>query len=62
MAKTINTETTTTKKHNTEELHKHLRSEFKIVVAKRLRRLRASPHFYNSTEEIRQLVDALPSH
>jgi selenocysteine lyase/cysteine desulfurase len=49
-------------KHNTEELHKHLRSEFKIVVAKRLRRLRASPHFYNSTEEIRQLVDALPSH
>lgn len=47
-------------KHNTDELRKHLRNEFRIVVAKRLRRLRASPHFYNSTEEIRQLVDALP--
>ena len=49
-------------KYNTDEMRKHLRDEFKIVLAKRLRRLRASPHFYNSTEEIRQVVDALPSH
>jgi len=49
-------------KYNTDELRKHLRNEFKIVLAKRLRRLRASPHFYNSTEEIRQLIDALPAH
>ena len=48
-------------KHDTDKLRKHLREEFKIVVAKRLRRLRASPHFYNSTEEIRQLIDALPA-
>ena len=47
-------------KHNVDELRKHLRSEFKIVLAKRMRRLRASPHFYNSSEEIRQLIDALP--
>lgn len=47
--------------HSTEKLCKHLRSEFKIVVANRVRRLRASPHFYNSTDEIRQLIDALPS-
>lgn len=48
-------------KHDTAEIRKHLREEFKIVVAKRMRRLRASPHFYNSTDEIRQLIDALPA-
>jgi len=48
-------------KHDTDELRKHLRNEFKIVVAKRLGRLRASPHFYNSTDEVRQLIEALPS-
>jgi selenocysteine lyase/cysteine desulfurase len=42
-------------------LRKHLRSEFKIVLAARLGRLRSSPHFYNSSEEIQQLIDALPS-
>lgn len=47
-------------KHDSEELQRHLRDEFKIVVAKRMGRLRASPHFYNSTDEIRQLIDALP--
>lgn len=46
----------------TDELRRHLRNEFKIVVANRLGRLRASPHFYNSPEEIRQLIDALPAH
>ncbi len=49
------------RKHDTETLRKHLRSEFRIVMAKRLGWLRASPHFYNSTEEIRQLIDALPA-
>ncbi|MBU0616640.1 MAG: aminotransferase class V-fold PLP-dependent enzyme [Planctomycetes bacterium] len=48
-------------RHDTAEIRKHLREEFKIVVAKRMRRLRASPHFYNSTDEIRQLIDALPA-
>ncbi len=47
---------------DTDELRRHLRNEFKIVVATRLGRLRASPHFYNSPEEIRQLLDALPTH
>jgi len=47
-------------KHSTDQVRKHLRDEFRIVVAKRMRRLRASPHFYNSTDEIRQLIDALP--
>lgn len=48
-------------RHDVEQLRKHLRSEYKIVVANRLGRLRASPHFYNATEEIQQLVDALPA-
>jgi len=47
-------------KHDMGEIRKHLREEFKIVIAKRLGRLRASPHYYNSAEEVRQLVEALP--
>jgi len=48
-------------KHDLVALQRHLREEFKIVVARRLGRLRASPHCYNSAEEIDQLIDALPS-
>lgn len=47
--------------HDLDALRKHLRSEFKIIVANRLGRLRASPHFYNSPDEIAQLVEALPA-
>ena len=43
-------------------LKKHLLDEFRIVVARRLGRLRASPHFYNTAEDIDQLIDALPAH
>lgn len=46
--------------HDTDEIRRHLRTEFKIIVANRLGRLRSSPHFYNSPEEIRQLLEALP--
>lgn len=48
-------------KHDMSALRKHLRSEFRIVVAQRRGRLRSSPHFYNSRDEIRQLLDALPN-
>ncbi|MEP0845946.1 MAG: aminotransferase class V-fold PLP-dependent enzyme [Phycisphaerae bacterium] len=47
-------------KHDVDALRKHLRAEFKIVVATRLGRLRASPHFYNTPDEMRQLVEAVP--
>jgi cysteine desulfurase/selenocysteine lyase len=47
-------------RHDTDALRKHLRGEFRIVLANRLGRLRASPHFYNTLDEMRQLVDALP--
>jgi selenocysteine lyase/cysteine desulfurase len=49
-------------RHESDAVRKHLREEFKIIVATRLGRLRASPHFYNSPDEIRQLIDALPRH
>ncbi|MFH1748585.1 MAG: aminotransferase class V-fold PLP-dependent enzyme [Planctomycetota bacterium] len=49
-------------KHDMLALRKHLRNEFKIVLACRLGCLRASPHFYNSAEEIDQLAEALPAH
>lgn len=52
--------TFSSERHDTDVLRKHLRNEFKIVLANRLGRLRASPHFYNSLDEMRQLVDALP--
>lgn len=48
-------------KHDLQAIRSHLRNEFKIVVASRLGRLRASPHFYNSEDEIAQLVEALPA-
>ncbi|MBI3759902.1 MAG: aminotransferase class V-fold PLP-dependent enzyme, partial [Deltaproteobacteria bacterium] len=49
-------------KHDPAALRKHLKSEFKIVLANRQGRLRASPHFYNSPDEIQTLLEALPAH
>jgi selenocysteine lyase/cysteine desulfurase len=51
-----------TDKHDIDVLRKHLRDEFKIIVANRLGRLRASPHFYGTPDEMQQLIDALPGH
>lgn len=48
-------------KHDLDALRRHLRDEFRIVVSRRLGKLRASPHFYNTNEEIAQLVEALPN-
>jgi selenocysteine lyase/cysteine desulfurase len=47
-------------KHDVVALKRHLREEFRIIVAHRMGGLRASPHVYNSEDEIDQLVDALP--
>ncbi len=49
-------------RHDTVALKKHLRDEFRIIVAHRFGRLRVSPHFYNTADEIGQLVEALPTH
>ena len=48
-------------RHDPLMVKRHLRNEFKIIVAHRMGRLRASPHCYNSPEEIAQLVEALPA-
>ena len=48
--------------HDHDEIQRHLQAEHRIVIAVREGRLRSSPHLYNTTDEIDQLVDALPRH
>ncbi len=48
--------------HDLEEVQRHLQAEHRIVIAHRRKRLRSSPHVYNSEREIDQLIDALPKH
>ena len=48
--------------HDHDKIQRHLRSEHRLAIAVRSRRLRASPHIYNSEKEIRQLIDLLPRH
>jgi selenocysteine lyase/cysteine desulfurase len=48
--------------HDPEAIRKHLRAEHRLIISVRDKRLRASPHFYNTPEEIQQLIDLLPSH
>lgn len=48
--------------HEPLAIQQHLRAEHRVVIAVRDRRLRASPHFYNTPEEIEQLIDLLPAH
>lgn len=45
-----------------ERIQQHLQDEHRIVIAVREGRLRASPHVYNTFEEIDQLLEALPAH
>jgi cysteine desulfurase/selenocysteine lyase len=52
----------TSAKHPHEELMKMLRKEHKIEIAVREKRLRASPHFYNTETQIDQLLEVLPTH
>lgn len=48
--------------HNHAEIQAHLENEHRIVISLREGRLRASPHLYNTSEEIDQLLHVLPSH
>lgn len=48
--------------HDLEQVRQHLEAEYRIVTAFREKRLRASPHIYNTPEEIDQLVEVLPAH
>jgi cysteine desulfurase/selenocysteine lyase len=49
-------------KHDHARITSHLRQEYRTVVASRMGRIRVSPHFYNTEEEIDELVDHLPEH
>lgn len=49
-------------RHDPAKIQHHLQEERRIVIAVRKGRLRSSPHFYNTEDEIDQLIDALPPH
>lgn len=48
--------------HDHTRIVNHLRQEYRTVITAREGRLRASPHFYNTEEEIDQLIEHLPGH
>jgi selenocysteine lyase/cysteine desulfurase len=48
--------------HDHTRVVNHLRQEYRTVIAAREGRLRVSPHFYNTEEEIDQLIEHLPGH
>jgi selenocysteine lyase/cysteine desulfurase len=52
----------TSPRHDHEQLAAMLRKDHKIEIAVRERRLRCSPHFYNTETQIDQLIEALPGH
>jgi selenocysteine lyase/cysteine desulfurase len=47
-------------KYSAKELY-HLLDDRRIITTPRLGRLRISPHFYNTREEIDRLIEALPA-
>jgi len=48
--------------HDHKTIADTLRREHQTEIAQRENRLRVSPHFYNSEEQVDRLVDALPAH
>ena len=52
----------TSPKHPHDAIVRELRKQRKIEIAQREGRLRASPHFYNTEEQIDRLISALPEH
>jgi cysteine desulfurase/selenocysteine lyase len=48
--------------HDHQKIQQHLQDEHRIVIAVREGRLRASPHAYNTPEEIDRLLEVLPAH
>ncbi len=48
--------------HDVNQLQRHLQGEHRVVLAVRKGRLRSSPHFFNTAEEIDQVIHLLPRH
>jgi cysteine desulfurase/selenocysteine lyase len=51
-----------TSKYNQEQIFTKLRKDHRIEVAVREKRLRCSPHFYNTEAQLQKLVNLLPAH
>jgi len=51
----------TSGKHDQKELVARLRKDHRIEIALREGRMRASPHFYNTAEQIERLIQTLPA-
>lgn len=49
-------------RHDHEAIRQRLENDHRIIIAVREGRLRVSPHFYNTVEEIDRLVNYLPVH
>jgi len=49
-------------RHEHAEIQRRLQGEHCVIIAVREGRLRVSPHFYNTEEEIDQLIALLPPH
>ena len=49
-------------RHDHEDIRQRLQDSHRVIIACREGRLRASPHAYNTPEDIDQLIDLLPSH
>jgi len=52
----------TSEVHDHEQICEHLEKEHRVVIGHREGRLRASPHIYNTLDEIDQLIELLPAH
>ena len=52
----------TSAQHDHGELVKRLLKEHKVELCVREGRVRASPHFYNTEEQVEQVIAAVPSH
>jgi len=48
--------------HDHDRIVNHLRQEYRTVVSARQGRIRVSPHFYNSEDEVDLLIEHLPGH
>jgi len=48
--------------HDHDRIVNHLRQEYRTVIGARQGRLRVSPHFYNTEDEIDVLIEHLPGH
>ena len=52
----------TSDRHDQSQIRRQLRQQHRVIISCRQGRLRASPHVYNTPEQIDQLIELLPAH